>query len=102
MIDSHNQWSRSMNNHTPTILRVSVANIKVKGKRRPLNERKVQALAKSIRAIGLRTPISIRLRKGGEAILVAGLHRLEATKSLGEETISAIVVEPGELQRKLW
>jgi ParB/RepB/Spo0J family partition protein len=59
--------------------------------RRDLNPATVDELAESILEIGLQTPISVR-RDGERFVLVTGLHRLEACKALGEETITAIIV----------
>ena len=52
----------------------------------------VRDLAASILEIGQQTPISVR-RDGDRFILVKGLHRLEACKALGEETIIGFLVE---------
>jgi ParB-like chromosome segregation protein Spo0J len=41
---------------------------------------------------GQRTPILVR-RDGERLVLVEGLHRLEACKALGEETIVGLVVQ---------
>ncbi len=41
---------------------------------------------------GLQTPIGVR-RDGDRFVLVSGLHRLEACKALGEETINVNVVQ---------
>ena len=51
----------------------------------------VETLAESILEIGQQTPISVR-RDAQRFVLVSGLHRLEACKALGEETITAIVI----------
>jgi len=55
----------------------------------------VGEIAESILDIGQQTPISIRL-DGDRLVLVEGLHRLEACKSLGETTILGVLV-PAEL-----
>ncbi len=51
----------------------------------------VDAIAESIMEVGLQVPISVR-RGNDRYVLVSGLHRLEACKALGEETITAIVI----------
>ncbi len=61
-------------------------------RRRDLNPETVEALAESIMEDGLQTPIGVR-RDGDRFVLVSGLHRLEACKALGEETINANVVQ---------
>ncbi len=67
-------------------------------RRKGLEAAKVEALAESILEEGQRTPIQVRPDKE-RYILVTGLHRLEAVKALGEETIQALVVRTGELLR---
>ncbi len=61
-------------------------------RRQDLNPETVKALAESIMENGLQTPIGVR-RDGDRFVLVSGLHRLEACKALGEETIDANVVQ---------
>lgn len=60
-------------------------------RRGTLEAAKVEALAEDILENGLQVAISVR-KDGDRFVLVTGLHRLEACKRLGEETISAIVV----------
>ena len=72
---------------------VRVANIYVPAKRRTtLNPSKVAELAESILEKGQTTPIMVR-EDGKRFVLVEGLHRLEACKSLGEETILVFLVQ---------
>ncbi len=61
-------------------------------RRQDLNPETVEALAESIMEDGLQTPIGVR-RDGDRFVLVSGLHRLEACRALGEETINANVVQ---------
>ena len=63
-----------------------------------LEAAKVEALAESILEEGQRTLIQVRPDKE-RYVLVTGLHRLEAVKALGEESIQALVVRTGELLR---
>ncbi len=71
---------------------VKIEEIYVPAKRgRAVNQATVNEIAESIMEIGLKVPISVR-RDGDRYVLVTGLHRLEACKALGEETITAIVV----------
>ncbi len=51
-----------------------------------LDPAKVAALAESILEEGQLTPIRVRA-DGENFVLVEGLHRLEALKALGEETV---------------
>lgn len=65
-----------------------IARIYVPVKRRAtLEPAKVEALAQSILAEGLQTPILVR-PDGERFVLVEGLHRLEAAKALGETVIA--------------
>jgi ParB/RepB/Spo0J family partition protein len=59
--------------------------------RAALDPEKVDTLAESILELGQQTPISVR-HDGERYILVAGMHRMEACKALGEETMTAILV----------
>src|SRR3954454_8857766 len=71
----------------------SIASIYVPVKRRAtLDATKVQALAESILESGQKAPILVR-QDGERFVLVEGLHRLEACRSLGEETILGYLVE---------
>jgi ParB family chromosome partitioning protein len=85
-----------------TIQKFDIKDIKVIGKRRAVTEDKKCRVADSMAKIGLRTPISVRKRDNGEIELVAGLHRLEAAKSLGWKEIDCIVMKGGKIQRQLW
>lgn len=72
---------------------------------RPLNAEHVARLAASIREIGLQTPITVMFVPEGEdtrVILVAGLHRLEALRTLGEESTEAFVIDDGQDAADLW
>jgi sulfiredoxin len=71
----------------------AVANIYVPVKRRALLKREtVQEIAQSMLEVGQQTPILVR-RDGDRFVLVHGLHRLEACKALGEETIVGFIVQ---------
>ena len=52
----------------------------------------VNTIAESILEEGQRMPIMVR-RDGERLVLVEGLQRLEACRSLGEETIVGILVQ---------
>jgi ParB-like chromosome segregation protein Spo0J len=84
------------------IQKFNVKDIKVSGERRPVAKLKVGLIAESMKKIGLRTPPSVRKRDNGDIELVAGLHRLEAAKSLGWKQIDCIVMKGGKIQRQLW
>jgi len=69
-----------------------IAQIYVPIKRRgTLNSAIVREIAESILDIGQQTPILVR-RDGERFVLIDGLHRLEACKALGEETIHGLFV----------
>ena len=70
-----------------------VAKIYVPIKRRlTLDQKKVDELAESMLKDGQQTPILVR-PDGERFVLVEGLHRLEAAKALGEETIVGFRVD---------
>ena len=71
----------------------AIANIYVPVKRRAtLDPKKAQAIAESMLQVGLQTPILVR-QDGERFVLVEGLHRLEACKQLGEDTIFGYLVQ---------
>jgi sulfiredoxin len=70
-----------------------IADIYVPVKRRAeVDSQKVQEIAESILEKGQQTPILVR-KDGERFVLVEGLHRLEACKSLGEATIAGYLVQ---------
>jgi len=60
-------------------------------RKQTLRQDHVDALAQSIMEEGLKLPISVR-KGNGRYVLQEGLHRLEACRALGEETIESIIV----------
>jgi sulfiredoxin len=71
----------------------AIPSIYVPAKRRTsLDLKKAQEIAESILQVGQQTPILVR-RDGERLVLVEGLHRLEACKQLGEETIFGYLVQ---------
>jgi sulfiredoxin len=72
---------------------LTIGSIYVPAKRRTtLDLAKVQTIAESMLERGQTTPIMVR-EDGERFVLVEGLHRLEACKSLGEKTILAFLVQ---------
>jgi sulfiredoxin len=70
-----------------------IASIYVPAKRKAtLDPRKVHEIAESILQTGQQVPILVR-KDGERFVLVEGLHRLEACKQLGEETIFGYLVQ---------
>lgn len=88
-----------------------VTSIRVGHRLRQVDPAKVDVLAASIAAIGLQTPITVQVMDlvdgdgvitEGVPVLVAGLHRLEAARKLGFDTIISIVSEGSDVDAKLW
>ncbi|MFI4983343.1 MAG: ParB N-terminal domain-containing protein [Nevskiales bacterium] len=71
-----------------------MADIYVPVKRRAtLKPDLVQEIAANMLEVGQQTPIMVRQEDGGRLVLVEGLHRLEACKSLGDTTIVGYLVQ---------
>jgi ParB family chromosome partitioning protein len=83
------------------VQRLYLDEVKVIGKRRPLNEEKVRALAASMTKIGLRTPITVRTMNK-QVILVSGLHRLAAAQRLKWNAIPCFTIPGGKVEARLW
>ena len=83
-------------NASPTMMKretFPVDKIYVPVKRRAtLDPKRVGEIAQSILADGQKTPILVR-EDGARFVLIEGLHRLEAAKSLGEQTIMGFRVD---------
>lgn len=78
--------------------------------RRP-SEAAVEALANSMRAIGLKTPITVRVVEKmeidgeeiwGVPVLVAGATRIAAAKQLGWSAISCSIVDTDDIDALMW
>jgi uncharacterized ParB-like nuclease family protein len=71
-----------------------ITDIYVPVKRRAtLKPEVVQEIAASMLEVGQQTPIMVRQEDSGRLVLVEGLHRLEACKSLGDTTIIGYLVQ---------
>lgn len=90
---------------------LDVLDIETGERHRALSGDAVQRLAGSMKDIGLKSPISIRIADDvmidgkpcdGVPILVAGAHRLAAAKSLGWSHIDCIEVEDDPIAAELW
>ena len=69
-----------------------IVKIRVPVKRmKTLDVAKVQEIAENMLEEGQTTPIRVRKSKDGY-VLIEGLHRLEALKALGEETVEGYLV----------
>jgi ParB-like chromosome segregation protein Spo0J len=72
---------------------IPISKIYIPAKRRgTLDPQKAKELAESILQNGQQVPILVR-QDGSRFVLVEGLHRLEACKQLGEETIFGYLVQ---------
>jgi ParB/RepB/Spo0J family partition protein len=72
---------------------VGLSGIACLPQRRAVRPETVEALAQSMREIGLINPITLRPREGLGFYLIAGRHRYEAARKLKWEGIPAIVLE---------
>lgn len=75
--------------------------VEVGESRRALDPEAVSRLAISIKEIGLQHPISV-LAIDGRFKLVAGRHRLEAVRELGEDRIEAYAVPMDSRAARMW
>lgn len=82
------------------IHRVGIDLIKVVGERRRVNPEKLEELKDSIAKLGLRTPLAVRPLLA-ERHLVAGLHRLEAVRSLGWKKVPCVFIKDKRVAR-IW
>ena len=71
---------------------IPIADVRSDQRRATLEQKRVDELAASILDKGLLAPILVR-SDGARFVLVESLHRLEAAKALGEETIVAFLVD---------
>ena len=82
-----------MEHHLKATRKVPVDDVYIPVKRKKtLDPNKVDAIALSMIDEGQKTPIQVR-QGNGRLVLVEGLHRLEACRALGEDTIKAIFVQ---------
>src|ERR671934_442195 len=84
--------------NTPRSTDLKVRNVGLAGiaclpQRRAVRADVVDALAQSMREVGLINPITLRPREGLGFYLIAGRHRYEAARKLKWEGIPAIVLE---------
>ena len=79
------------------VLRLDDIYVPVK-RRKTLDAEKVDGIAESILEDGQQTPIQVR-RDKDRFVLVEGLHRFEALKALGEESIQALIIGEQRFRR---
>jgi len=73
--------------------KIPIDEIYVPAKRRTtLNPETVEQLAAEILEEGQKSPILVR-HDGKRYVLVEGLHRMEACRALGEETVVGVLVQ---------
>jgi ParB-like chromosome segregation protein Spo0J len=65
------------------------------------NATDIVALVSSIRAIGLLNPLTV-VERNGRYLLIAGRHRLEALRLIGEERVPVRVVEMDDVEARMW
>lgn len=71
-------------------MELNITNIEIGTRKRKLDESKVRSIADSFHSIGQLQPITVSGVAYNKYSLIAGLHRLEAAKQLGWQTIQAI------------
>ena len=74
----------------PKELKIEDIYVPVK-RRASMNQQTVEALATAILEEGQKVPIQVR-HDGKRFILIEGLHRLEACRALGEDTVLGVLV----------
>ena len=91
--------------------RIALAEIHIGERLRSVDEKQVKYLADSMNVSGLLTPISVRRvydvmidGAGHNKVwgLIAGAHRVAASKRLGQTHIDAFITEATDLEAQLW
>jgi hypothetical protein len=80
---------------------VPISEIDLAQTTRPYNATVVVELVQSIRAIGLQTPLTCIVRDD-KHVLVSGLHRLEALRTIGCKEAPVRIVDFDDIEAKLW
>jgi hypothetical protein len=103
------EWAKPVRRPAPinsiphkAIKYLRISDIEIGARRRALDQARVEALAQSIRELGLQTPITVGVAEGIATRLISGFHRIEAAKLLGWQKIPCLVVKMDELTRQLW
>ena len=81
-------------------MKLGIAEIKVLQRKRKLDDSKIASLADSFAALGQLQPITVA-KYDGMYKLVAGLHRLEAAKRIGWQTIESSIFEGDDIAAEL-
>lgn len=76
-------------------VKIALAEIYVPAKlARTLDPAKIETRAEEVLESGLRSPVQVRRdEERSRYVLVTGLHRLEAARALGEDSVEALVVQ---------
>ena len=90
------EWSRAMG-YTGYTVEIDIDGVFIHEGRRPAEKERVDALAESMRELGQLEAIVV----DEDHRLIAGLHRIEAAKSLGWKTIHATVLDLYGLRAEL-
>lgn len=83
------------------IERVAVDGLVVASRHRKADPAKVAALADSMKRHGQLQPVTVYAIDEYDVGLIAGLHRLEAARSLGWDEIDAVFIDATEVEREL-
>lgn len=82
-------------------MKLNIADIEVGTRKRKLDDKKVQSIADSFTSIGQLQPVTVAGGRHNNPYLIAGLHRLEAAKRLGWETIDANIFDGDDIECEL-
>ncbi len=84
---------------------MNFSEIEIGPRKRPVSQAHVQRLIASIKEIGLQTPITLARdtnEDGQGFVLVAGAHRLEALRQMGEEGCYCFILSEDHDTAELW
>lgn len=90
---------------------IRVDDVEIGERHRALSDEAVSRLAESMKDIGLKQPITVRIVEemeldgvmtAGVPVLVAGRHRLEAARRIGWSHIDCIEIDDDVLKAELW
>lgn len=74
-----------------SLTEIAPNDILIKDRLRPVSQAGVEALKASITDLGtMKHPLHVRKKKGGEILLLSGLHRLTAALELGWDTVPVV------------
>jgi N6-adenosine-specific RNA methylase IME4 len=85
----------------PVIRDINLHGLTYSDRLRPVDRKNVERLAASMKDVGLINPITVRAAVGTGYCVIAGVHRLEAARSLKWPHIAAIVVDASDDEARL-